>query len=178
VNYISPEYFNVLHISLEQGRLWDPAEMARGARLAVIGRAATKRYWPNGNVVGQKLRLPDSKPSPPFLLMPKDADSWTVIIGVVADARDDGLRQPITPQIYVPYALTMWMNTQILVRVRSSPLAILTRVRAEVKAVDPDQQVFGQVRDLDQWIEREDEYQYGRLVAAIFSALSPMYWCD
>lgn len=172
VNYISPEYFNVLRIPLAQGRLWDPAEMSRGARLAVIGRAAAKRYWPNGDVIGKKLRLPDQKASPPFLLMPKDADSWIEIIGVVADARDDGLRKSVAPQIYVPYTLTMWMNTQILVRTRTSPLSILDRVRAQVKAVDPDQQVFGQVRDLDQWIEREDEYQYGRLVAGIFSGLS------
>ncbi len=28
------------------------------------------------------------------------------------------------------------------------------------------------IGDLNQWIEREEEYQYGRLVAAIFSALS------
>jgi len=43
---------------------------------------------------------------------------------------------------------------------------------AQVKAVDPDQQVFGQTRYLEQWIEREDEYAYGRLVAALFSAFS------
>jgi predicted permease len=174
VNYISSEYFNVLHIPLEQGRLWDASEIARGARLAVIGRAAAKRYWPSGDAIGKKLRLPEQKPSPPFVYAPKDADSWIEIIGVVADARDEGLRKPIAPQIYVPYSLTMWMSTQILVRTRSSPLAILNRVRAEIKAVDPDQQVFGQVRDLDQWIESEDEYQYGRLVAALFSGLSLM----
>ncbi len=45
-------------------------------------------------------------------------------------------------------------------------------MRAEVKAVDPDQQVFGQTRDLEQWIQREDEYAYGRLVAALFSGFS------
>ena len=55
---------------------------------------------------------------------------------------------------------------------RTSPLALLNRVRAQVKAVDPDQQVFGQTRDLEQWIQREDEYAYGRLVAALFSAFS------
>jgi ABC-type antimicrobial peptide transport system permease subunit len=91
---------------------------------------------------------------------------------VVGDARDDGLRKPIKPAIFVPYTMHMEMWTQILVRTQVPPLAILNRVRAEVKAVDPDQQVFGQVRDLDQWIQREDEYAYGRLVAALFSGFS------
>src|ERR1700694_5945281 len=62
--------------------------------------------------------------------------------------------------------------TQILVRSRTAPLALLNRIRAQVKAVDPDQQVFGQTRDLEQWIQREDEYAYGRLVAALFSGFS------
>jgi ABC-type antimicrobial peptide transport system permease subunit len=51
-------------------------------------------------------------------------------------------------------------------------LAILNRVRAAVKSVDPDQQVVNNVRDLDQWIEREDEYAYGRLSAALLTSIS------
>ena len=38
--------------------------------------------------------------------------------------------------------------------------------------MDPDQQASGQVRDLEQWIQREEEYAYGRLVAALFSGIS------
>jgi len=74
--------------------------------------------------------------------------------------------------IYLPYTVQMGMYTQILVRTRSAPLAALNRVRAEVKAVDPDQQVFGQTRDLEQWIQNLEEYSFGRLVAALFSGFS------
>jgi len=58
------------------------------------------------------------------------------------------------------------------VRTRSAPLAMLNRVRAEVKAVDPDQQVFGQTRDLEQWIQGLDEYSFGRLVAGLFGGFA------
>jgi hypothetical protein len=75
------------------------------------------------------------------------------IIGVVADARDDGLLKPVKPAIYVPYTMQVTVFTQIVVRTRSAPLGILNRVRAAVKAVDTDQQVMGQTRDLEQWIE-------------------------
>ena len=70
------------------------------------------------------------------------------------------------------------MNSQFaarsVVRTHASPLRVLNRVRAEIKAVDADQQASGQVRDLEQWIQREDEdeYAYGRLVAALFSGIS------
>ena len=171
-NWISPDYFSVLKIPLLQGRLWDQAEIARGARLAVINQAMARRYWPNGDAVGKQVRLPDLKAEPPFSQAVPDANGWLQIIGVVGDARNDGLRKPVKPSVYVPYTHLMRMWTQILVRTRSAPLAALNRVRAEVKAVDPDQQVFGQTRDLQHWIEQESEYAYGRLVAALFSAFS------
>ena len=171
-NFISSGYFGVLRIPLLQGRLWNSEEIARGARLAVINQTMARRYFPNGGVIGKQVRLPDLKGEMPFSPAVPDSNGWLQIIGVVADARNDGLRKPIKPSVYVPFTLRMQVWTQILVRTRTSPLAILNRVRAEVKAVDPDQQVFGQTRDLEHWIQNEDEYAYGRLVAALFSAFS------
>ena len=171
-NFVSSEYFPVLHIPLREGRLWDQAEIVRGARLAVVNQTMAHLFWPLGEAVGKLVRLPDLTATPPFSQAAPESSGWLQIIGVVADARDDGLRKPVKPAVYVPYTLYMRMWTQILVRARIAPLAILNRVRAEVKAVDPDQQVFGETRDLEQWIEREDDYAYGRLVAALFSAFS------
>ena len=122
--------------------------------------------------LGKQLRFPTLKGEPPFTQAVAESNNWLQIIGIVADARDDGLRKPVKPAVYVPYTLQMRVWTQILVRSRTAPLALLNRIRAQVKAVDPDQQVFGHTRDLQQWIEREDEYAYGRLVAALFSAFS------
>jgi ABC-type antimicrobial peptide transport system permease subunit len=172
VNFVSSEYFSVLRIPLSQGRLWERPEIVRGARLAVINQTLARQYWPDGDAVGKQLRLPDLKPEPPFNAAVPDCNGWLQIIGVVADARDDGLRKPVKPAVYVPFSFYMSMWTQILVRTHAAPLSLLDRVRAVVKNVDADQQVFGRTRDLEQWIERENEYAYGRLVAALFSGIS------
>jgi len=171
-NFVSSEYFTVLHIPLLRGRLWDHAEIARGARLALINQTMAREYWPHGDALGNLVRLPDLKAEPPFSQEVPDGNSWLQIIGVVGDARDDGLRKPIKPAVFVPFTMHMRMWTQILVRTQGSPLAVLNRVRAEVKAVDADQQVFGETHDLEQWIRDESEYGYGRLVAAVFSGFS------
>lgn len=172
VNFVSPEYFPVLRIPLLQGRLWDHPETVRGARLVLINQTMARQYWPNGDALGKQLRLPDLKGEPPFSQAVQGSNDWLQIIGIVTDARDDGLRKPVKPAVFLPYTLQMRMWTQILVRTRAAPLSVLNRVRAEVKAVDPDQQVFGQTRDLEQWIQREDEYAYGHLVAALFTGFS------
>jgi putative ABC transport system permease protein len=122
--------------------------------------------------VGKQLRIPELISVPPFVQATPDANKWLQIIGVVSDARDDGLRKPVKPGVYVPFSLRMTVWTQILVRTHAAPLRVLPRVRAAIKAVDPDQQAAGQTRDLEQWIQREEEYAYGRLVAALFSAIS------
>jgi len=116
VNFISPEYFPLLRIPLAQGRIWDHAENMRGGMLAVINQNMARQYWPNGDAIGQQIRIPALKDQPPYTRAVAGCDGWLQIIGIVADARDDGLRNPIKPQVYVPYTTQMWMFTQILVR--------------------------------------------------------------
>jgi ABC-type antimicrobial peptide transport system permease subunit len=70
--------------------------------------------------------------------------------------------------------MRMWMFTQVLVRTRTAPLASLNQIRAAVKGVDPEQQVFGRTQDLDQWIQGQEGYSFGRLVAALFTAFAAL----
>src|SRR3989449_10661587 len=93
------------------------------------------------------------------------------IIGIVADARDDGLRNPIKPGVYIPFTTQMWMFTQILVRTRVPPLSLLRDIRAQIVQIDPEQQTM-RVRDLDQWITGQQEYAQQRLVATLFGIFS------
>jgi predicted permease len=170
-NFISSEYFSLLQIPMTQGRVWTRDETMRGAALAVINRTMARQYWPNGDAVGRQFRFATLKDEPPYSPAAAGADGWLEIIGVVADARNDGLRNPIKPAFYVPYTLKMRMFTQILVRTRVPPLSILRDVRAELVRVDREQQVM-RVRDLQGWITNLPEYAQQRLVARLFGIFS------
>ena len=117
------------------------------------------------------MRFANLKDEPPYSPAAAGADGWLQIVGVVADARNDGLRNPIKPAFYVPYTLKMRMFTQILVRTRVPPLSILRDVRAELVRVDREQQVM-RVRDLQGWITNLPEYAQQRLVARLFGIFS------
>lgn len=171
-NFVSPEYFTVLHIPLAAGRLWTQAETMRGARLALVNQTLARQYWPKGDAIGRQIRMPQLKAQPPYSQAVPASDSWLQIIGVVTDARDNGLRKPVEPGIYVPYSINMRMWTQILVRAEGDPLTLLRAVRRQLLSVDPDQQALGDVRDLEQWITRRPEWAGERLVTILLTGFS------
>ncbi len=172
LNFISPEYFRLLRIPLVQGRIWDQAETLRGAPVAVINQTMAHQYWPDRDPMGQQIKLPMNRGNEPFQLPSASAFSEMRIIGVVADALDDGLRKPVKPAVYLPYTIMMPMMTQFLIRSHVPPLTILRSVRARIKEVNADQQAFSDVRDLEQWIARTPEWAQERLLAALFSAFA------
>ena len=173
VNFVSPGYFPLLRIPVAQGRIWDEAENHNAAHVAVINQTMAKRYFPNGDALGRSLKVPDMKEAPPFVATAQDSDSWLLIVGVIADKLDDGLRNPILPEVFVPYtAVDAHVWTQILVRSDASPLTLLHTVGMAVNSVDHDQQINGQVRDLEHWITGLPEYAQEQLVSWLFGAFA------
>ncbi|MGC1088982.1 MAG: FtsX-like permease family protein, partial [Candidatus Acidiferrum sp.] len=118
-----------------------------------------------------QVRLPAMKDEPPYSPAAAGADGWLQIVGVVTDVRDDGLRNPVKPAIYIPYTLQMRMFTQILVRTQVPPLSILHSIRERLVQIDRDQQVM-RVQDLEQWIKNEPDYSRQRFVATLFGIFS------
>ena len=171
INFIDSGYFSVLHIPMIEGRLWDHSEIMRGAHLAVINQTMARQFWPNGNAIGQQIRIPTLKDQPPYSPAAPDPDGWLQIIGVAGDALNDGLREPVKPAVFVPYSLQMRMFTQILVRTKVPPLSILHDIRAQLIQIDREQQVM-QVRDLETWIKDEDVYSQQRFIATLFAVFA------
>ena len=175
-NLVSPEYFRILRIPLLQGRIWNADENHQGAALAVINQTLTRRYFPDGNAIGHALRMPEisSVARPPFLLLSPAGSSSILIVGVVADKRNDGLAKPILPEIFAPYPFLTTMYTQILVKAQASPLPLLHAIQLKINSIDHAQQTNGRVRDLDQWIRETPEWARGHLVAWLFGGFAAL----
>jgi predicted permease len=171
LNFIGPEYFPALHISLAQGRVFDQAETTRSAPLALINQTLARQFFPKGDAIGQQIRFADLEDHPPYSPAAPGANGWLQIIGIVNDVRNDGLRNTIKPQVYVPFTLEMRMFTQILVRTSVPPLSILHDIRARLVQLDREQQVM-QVRDLEAWISGLSEYSQQKFMATLFAIFS------
>lgn len=65
LNFVTPDYFLTLHIPLLRGSVWNETENRAGAHVAVINQAMARIYFPNGDAIGQSIRLPgiENRPS-------------------------------------------------------------------------------------------------------------------
>jgi predicted permease len=174
LNFVDPGYFTTLQMPLRQGRVWDETEVTHSALLVLVNETFAKRYYPNGEILGRSVKVPTLKNEPPYNIAAPGSDGWLQVVGVVADALDDGLDKPVKPAIFLPYSLYMWMHTQILVQSRVDPQSILHSVRQQIVAVNADQQANGQVDDLEMWIRREPEWARGRLISILFGAFAAL----
>ena len=172
VNFVSPGYFPILRIPIAQGAVWDETENHNAAHVAVINQTMAKLYFPKGDALGRSLKVPDLKDDPPYTTAAPGADSWLRVVGIITDKRNDGLRNATLPEVFVPYTLSMRVWTQILVRSDTNPLRLVHAVAMQVNAVDAEQQVNGQVEDLEHWITEQQEYEQGQLVTWLFGAFA------
>ncbi len=170
VHEVDPEYFAALRIPLLQGRFWTTTENRDCAHLALINRSFAKRYFPSGDAIGHSVKISFFENRPPEVVSAPDiANSWSPIIGIVDDFVDDGLRDPITPAMFVPYTFSMWQGAEILVRTEVPPLTLAHAVRMRLAEVNPDQQVGGEIEDLEAWISDGPEWQEEHVAAWLFA---------
>lgn len=170
--FVSAEYFDVLQIPLVSGHVWSTAENMRPAHVAVINQTMARQYWPNGDAIGRQIRLPKLTSGSPYDIVPPGSDNWVEIVGVVGDSLNDGLQEPVKPAVYMPYPFLMRMFTAILVRTRTNPLSLMRAFRAQVQAVDSEQQIMKDSLSLEQLITEQYEWQREHMVAILFGAFS------
>ena len=138
---VSADYFAVLRIPLLQGRILTRAEVVRGAHLAVVSQTFSQRYFPNSNPIGHQLIPTQFKIASPQALLAPNPDQPYEIVGVVADVRNDGLHQPIQPQIYVAPTVLMFNGISFLVRTAGDPRLAMHDIGASLRALDQNQAV-------------------------------------
>jgi predicted permease len=172
INFVDSEFFRSLRISLLEGRIWNESETSQGARLALVNEAFVRRYFPNGDVLGHSVRVPDLSSHPPGVLAVSRSNEWVPIIGVVGDARNNGLDEPVKPEIYLPYSFYMIDWVQLFVRAQEDPMALQTAVRRQVASVNPGQQISSPIVPMEERIQQQPEWARGHLVAELISVFS------
>jgi putative ABC transport system permease protein len=127
----SGTYFSTLRMQFLEGRTFDEGETDSKRKVAVVNQTFVKKFLGSDNPIGQRVHVMGLESYPD-----KVNDAWFEVIGVVADAKNNGLQDPAGPELYVPYTVTGSGGRGILVRTTQEPMSMLKTVQQEIWATD------------------------------------------
>ncbi len=164
---VSTGYFPTLRIAILQGRAFNEAEENGARKVAVVNQAFVKRYFAGQDPIGQTFRIPEAEKLPDPV-----HDASFEIVGVAADAKNQGLEKPVLPEVWVPYTITGSGRRGVLVRTTANPMAMMHAVQTEVWATDRNV-ALAMSDSLDNYIHSYSYAQpeFGFLLMAIFAAI-------
>ena len=137
--YIGPDYFKAAGIPLRMGRPFSERDGKSSAQVAIVNEELVRRHFAGRNPIGQRYGF-DSSPE------------QIEIVGVVADAKYNDLRQESIPMAYYPWPQVMPARLNaVIVRSAGDPAAVAAAVRTAVAGVHPD--IFVSAQTLTSQIE-------------------------
>ena len=138
---VTPGYFETLGIALRAGRTFNETDLAGGSPVAIVNEAFARRYFPDGNAIGQRLEAVRVKGA---LIDSSRENPVMEIVGIVGDIREVSLRSEPRRTMYVPQAqasthLSNVMGTMpvFIAKRRSAAHNIEAVFRQAMRAVDP-----------------------------------------
>jgi putative ABC transport system permease protein len=128
----SEGYFSTLQLRTLRGRTLTETEVNSARKVAVVNQTLVNKFFGNEDPLGQmvKINIIETMPDSPV------KDPVFEIVGVISDAKNQGIQEPPMPEIFVPYTITGAFERGILVRTSVPPLTLLNNVRREIWAVD------------------------------------------
>jgi predicted permease len=127
---VSDGYFETTGTRLVRGRSFTPADRAGSEPVALVSETMARTLWPGRDPIGTCIYTGDDA-------MAANAPCAR-IVGIVADARSQELREPPSMHYYVPFGQEHGMGgTQLLIRPTGDPSRITERIRKELISLDP-----------------------------------------
>jgi putative ABC transport system permease protein len=172
---VSEGYARTLGLRVVRGRMLTDVEVVAARKVAVVNQTLVTRYFGGEDPLGRSITFPipaeaPDAASPP----PRDAQEHPVfeIVGVIADAKNDGIQDPPRPEILIPYTITGSFERGILVRTAGEPAAMLNSVRKEIWAVDRGV-ALSDIGTLDEYLKRFSyaEPRFSLILLGVFAGV-------
>jgi putative ABC transport system permease protein len=128
-DFITPDYFRTLGVSLREGRLFTDADRTGALPVVIIDAVAARTFWPGQDPIGQRVRH-------------SWMQDWMTVVGVVGSVRHDSLNAEPRPAFYRPFlqqaTWELWPQLSLAVRSTRDPGLLVPALRAAVASADPN----------------------------------------
>jgi putative ABC transport system permease protein len=136
--FVSPHYFEALHIPLLRGRFFDRRDTAASAHAVIINEAFARKYWPNEDPIGRQMIIGHG-------LGADFEEPGREVVGIVGSVTEAGLGKGKVPVMYVPQSQITDGITKLgasllplswVIRTKADPLSATSGARREFESLD------------------------------------------
>jgi len=147
-------FFPTLGARLITGRLLTQEDEAAKRHVVVVNHAMAAKYFGRRSPIGERLLLTALKTAPEPI-----ANPWFEIVGVVSDIDNEGTRDAVTPEAYLPYSVTGFGGYVVFLRTLDRPERMISGLTAKVLAMGGRMVVPQYTGSMDYFL---DQSQYSR----------------
>ena len=127
---VSSDFLRSMHMPLLAGRFLSEHDRPDTPRVVVVSAAVARKYWPDSNPVGQRIKVGSSN-SP-----------WVTVVGVSGDMVRNWLTNRPSHLIYVPYTQTPLASATFVVRTMGDPQLVAPVARDKMREIDQDLPIY------------------------------------
>jgi predicted permease len=150
---ISPGFFQTVGVQIRRGRAFHDADGLPGSEAVIVNEKLAAQFFANEDPIGKRIRFVQGQAGPGQ--PPPPVPVWRTIVGVSPSIRHSSPQDPEPPPVmYMPHRQDTPPGGSILVRSRLDAGAVMSAVRREVAAIDPDQPVLT-VQTIDQILSQQ-----------------------
>lgn len=129
---VTPGYFETMGLTVREGRSFTPGDDMAGPLSMIVNRTLEQQYFGGRSAIGGRVRIGA-----------RDTTRWYTVVGVVDDVHHNALVGTVKPQFYATLAQfalapgSTRRSMSLVVRTDGDPKALVSAVRAAVRAADP-----------------------------------------
>jgi len=172
---VDRHYLRTLRLELVDGRDFSDSDRATSQAVAVVNEEFARRYFPNQEVIGRQIH-----PGPPPGVAPGPFANFggstanITVVGVVRNFMNQGVGQPVAPQIFTLFRQFPGLNfgfKDIVVRTKGDPEVDAPTVARALKFLDADIPLC-EIRSMDRHMDMQTtDKRFTTVLLGLFAGL-------
>ena len=174
---ISSDYLRTMGIALREGRAFTEQDTEKSQPVALVNETVAKRFFGDEDPVGKTIWMgPPESLLPPEAQTPENRFIRRTVVGVIADVKGSSLEQSGRAEVCVPYHQYRregWTNGLMLaVRSSTGSERLLSGIREQVTALDPDQPVTNVATMEERFSKSLAQARFSMLLLGLFAGVA------
>ena len=135
VNIVAPHFFESLGIPVVSGRDLEWSDREDRPGVVVINQTLARHFFPGQSPIGQEIRTPGDSGR---------VDHW-MVVGIVADAKFNLIRNAVPPTIYFSYRKGPWGTSALafIIKTAADPRIAIPMLQKTMGSIDPNVPIAG-----------------------------------